>query len=399
VNNIEVFKNVGSIIALKKPRHSVLCFNPKLISSKVSTFINEFPGTVSWALKSNPHPAVVQSIIEAGVTEFDVSSKSEIEQVRTHLPNAILHFNHPIKPPEEISYAYFEAGVRNFVVDCIEEVEKIISVFHNASKVDFSDIILLVRFMDPDCKGTGNYNFGMKFGADPQEAAEIVKFCLINGFNVGIAFHTGSQNRKPEMYTTKMNLAFDIARKGFGEDLNKMVRLNVGGGFPCIYPDGREPELNHYFEAISKGIGAHGCEIICEPGRALVSDSMSLLTRITLKRKNNSIYLNDGFYGSFMESNFVDFMPPVRAYDAAGNLKTEDNENNCSFEVWGPTCDSLDKFNNRIMLPSSIETGDYIEFGLMGAYTNATATRFNGIEQAEMVIVDDIEVWTDISYN
>ncbi|MBG77464.1 MAG: hypothetical protein CL570_00325 [Alphaproteobacteria bacterium] len=396
MSSLQIFDNVSSVISEMNPENSILCFNPEKIHSRVSEFKDSFPGTVSWSIKSNPHPEVVRAIVEAGINEFDVASRSEIEQMRYQCPSGILHFNHPVKPLEEINFAYFTAGVKNFVVDSMEEVEKITGVFQRAAKGNYSDVSLLIRFLDPDLRGSDQYDFSVKFGAKPHEAAEIMRVCNNKGFLVGLTFHPGSQNGNIDYYTSMMAKAREIADNA---GVKEMVRLNVGGGFPCYYPNRSEPPLAQHFENIRKGAEQHGCQIICEPGRALVSDSISLLTRVNLRREHDQrIYINDGFYGSFMELPFVDFMPPARAYNSDGTLMQSSEDDLEDFVVWGPTCDSLDKIPKSVKLPSKIRTGDFIEFGLMGAYTNATNTGFNGIESADIVIVNQIQDWGPESY-
>ncbi len=200
MSSLQTFENVSSVIANIKPDNSILCFNPEKIHARVAEFQKGFPGTISWAVKSNPHPEVVRAIVEAGITEFDVASRSEIEQMRYQCPSGILNFNHPVKPSEEISFAYLTADVKNFVVDCMEEVEKITGEFQKAAKGDYSDVTLLIRFLDANSKGSENYDFDAKFGATPNEAAEIMRICKEKGFKVGLTFHSGSQNENALAY-------------------------------------------------------------------------------------------------------------------------------------------------------------------------------------------------------
>lgn len=396
MKSLQVFDNIGLVISEMRPDNSVLCFNPDKVRARAVEFQKGFPGKVLWAVKSNPHPEVVRAIVEAGITEFDVASRGEIEQLRYQCPSGILHFNHPVKPSEEINFAYSTVGVKNFVVDCMEEVEKITGVFQRAAKSNYSDVTLLVRFLNPGTKGSDSYDFTTKFGATPVEAVEIMRACKKKGFKLGLTFHPGSQNSNVDFYTSMMAKAHDIAAQA---GVTEMARLNVGGGFPCYYPNRTEPHLSQYFDAIKRGAEQHTCPIVCEPGRALVADSISLLTRVNLRRTHDQrIYINDGFYGSFMELPFVDFMPPARAYSADGTLM-EVSENELEvFTIWGPTCDSLDKIPKPVRLPPKIRTGDFIEFGLMGAYTNATDTGFNGIKPADMVIVKELQDWGPDSY-
>ena len=390
------FPNVETLIAETKPAHPVLCFNPSKIQDNVKLFQDHFPGVVGWAVKSNPHPEIIKAIVKAGIKEFDVASADEIERILRYCPDAVLHFNHPIKPAEEIKYAYFKAGIRRFVLDDIAEFEKIVSVLEKGKVSDVSDITLLVRYRNTDKVQKGHYDFGKKFGADPATAVKLLKIADSKGFKTGLAFHPGSQNENLAKLSALIKLGMDISEDAFRETGRSIVRLNVGGGFPCHYPDRAIPEMTDYFKTIKNAAKDFKGELFCEPGRALVANSISVITRVNLRKKSdNRLYLNDGFYGSFMELPFVSFLPPYRAFDQSGNVIPATKKDLTSFQIWGPTCDSLDRLPKPIKLPKSIQTGDFIEFGLMGSYTNATQTEFNGIEAAKMTFVERLNDWNN----
>jgi ornithine decarboxylase len=153
--------------------------------------------------------------------------------------------------------------------------------------------------------------------------------------------------------------------------------VDVGGGFPSIYPGMIPPSLADYLDSIDRGFSEmmvhETTELWCEPGRALVAESTSVLTRVDL-RKGDALYLNDGAYGSMFDATHAKWPFPVKlvrdgeASDAP--LKP--------FRFYGPTCDSLDHMPGPFWLPEDVNEGDYIEVGMLGAYGVAMATRFNG---------------------
>ncbi|WP_420560566.1 hypothetical protein [Tepidicaulis sp.] len=309
----EHFASLPALITSQKPSEAHLCFCPAHVHRQVAKFHESFPGSTAWAVKANPHPVVLRAIIEAGIREFDVASRQEIDLVRAALPAAVLHFNNPVKAPEDIAHA-LAAGVRSFALDCQEELEKIAALAAGAG-VPARNILLNVRFKDAAARGTDNYNFHEKFGATPDEASHLLHRTKGLGFRAGLTFHPGSQNRNPAAYEEMMRLAHAIAGRALGPDMAGLDLLNVGGGFPCHYPGGGEQPLTHYFDSVRRGAALFPCPVSCEPGRALVADSISLLARINLRRSgDNRLYINDGIYGSFMELPFVDFHPPARAY-------------------------------------------------------------------------------------
>lgn len=389
-----MYKDVAEVIEKLKPSQPVYCFAPHKVRAKAQSFLTNFPGTVAWAVKSNPHPLVVKTVYEAGVRDFDVASLAEVAQIHVVCPGARLHFNHPVKAPEAIVAAYHQYDVRNFSVDHKDEVEKIAALIDKPA-----DVTLLVRFFDPAIVPSSNYNFGKKFGATPEEAVALLVQAHTAGFKVGLAFHPGTQYHDPAIYQHLLSVARQIGQRAKQQAGVDIVRVNVGGGFPAFYPDENLPEERRYFETIQQAVEdvrasffGENCEFICEPGRALVADSTSLITRIELKRDDGRVHINDGFYGGLMEQQFVDFAPPVRAIQQEGRVLTAANDD-MDYTLLGPTCDSIDIMRKQYRLPRAIRTGDYIEFGLMGAYTNASATRFNGFEPAGMVCVEELTDW------
>ena len=59
------------------------------------------------------------------------------------------------------------------------------------------------------------------------------------------------------------------------------------------------------------------------------------------------------------------------------------------FPLYGPTCDSADRFPDPVWLPVNLQEGDYLEFGNIGAYGRAMAGRFNGFGVYESAVVHD----------
>jgi ornithine decarboxylase len=138
-------------------------------------------------------------------------------------------------------------------------------------------------------------------------------------------------------------------------------------------------------------LGRPNLNVMCEPGRALVAESISLVTQVVLRR-GDRLYLNDGIYGSFDEQRFAGFHenypPTVFSLDAKTGVKKLSGANR-PFRTYGPTCDSADVLPRPQMLPDSIATGDFVIFGSMGAYTVSSRSPFNGYYPDSWAILDD----------
>ena len=116
--------------------------------------------------------------------------------------------------------------------------------------------------------------------------------------------------------------------------------INVGGGFPSIYPDLNPEPLNNYIEEIKKSLKfkiTNIPELICEPGRAIVAESGSTIVKVIL-RKKQKLYINDGTYGTLFDAGVPNFVFPIKMI-SNGRIQSKKLT---AFSFFGPTCDSLD---------------------------------------------------------
>ena len=374
---LERFKDTADVIERMRPDFPVHCFCPEQLSERVELFIKNFPGKVGFAVKANGEVVVLDHLVKSGIHFFDAASLPEIALVRQLDANATIFYDNPIKSDYEIEQAYFQYGVRSFALDDEIELEKIQSVIGNDPSVQ-----LTVRF-----KIKGSYavqDLNTKFGAVAKDASTLLGLVQKAGYKPALTFHPGSQCFTPSAYKDYIYAAAIIARNANV----KIVMLNVGGGFPAQYRNSSAPPLSEFFKAIDEQFNTWfsetECELVCEPGRSLVASSSSLLCRVKHRRKDNILFLNDGIYGGFMEQFVTFFRLPMKVHRDSQILLDALDE----FKVYGPTCDSTDCFTESVFLPASIKAGDWIEFGLTGAYGSATTTRFNGYSSDHYVIVE-----------
>ena len=376
-----VFPNTSALIAAEAPDFPSFLYSERELHKAVKVFRKGFDGLLTYAVKCNPSPHILDQLHKEGLKAFDVASNTEMELVRRHAPGAAMHYNNPIKNRREIERAYEEFGVRSFTIDHPAQLDQLASVV-SPSK----DIEVTTRFKAG--KALKSYDFGIKFGVMEQGAVEIVQLVEQMGYTPSLCFHVGSQCEDAYAYERHIAAAARIATESGIE----LKRLNIGGGYPAPYPTSEAPPMDYYFETISQALadnfGKSKPELIIEPGRALATSSTSLLLRVKHQRGGASVYLNDGAYGALMEVKFMHFTPPVRVWRGP---RIHDNDGNFSdFTVWGPTCDSYDVLPQIFTLPSDIDEDDWIEFGLMGAYTQASLTPFNGFDRRDQYWVDEI---------
>jgi len=137
---MQKFKTVDELVSQLKPERPVYCIRKKSIQVASRTFQNKFSGTILYAVKTNPHPEVLKTIIQSGINNFDVASIKEIEDIRKISPKAKCSFMHTVKSRESIKEAYFKFGVKTFSLDTKDELIKIIESTNQAK-----DLELFVR--------------------------------------------------------------------------------------------------------------------------------------------------------------------------------------------------------------------------------------------------------------
>tara|TARA_B100001029_G_scaffold69100_1_gene56225 strand:- start:272 stop:898 length:627 start_codon:yes stop_codon:yes gene_type:complete len=169
--------------------------------------------------------------------------------------------------------------------------------------------------------------------------------------------------------------------------------INVGGGFPTIYPDLIPQSIESYFNEIQdalKNLKLENLpEIICEPGRAIVAESGSTIVRVNL-RKKQKLYINDGTYGTLFDAGVPNIVYPSKLITNGRII----SKKLTSFDFYGPTCDSMDYMKGPFVLPNNIKENDYIELGQLGAYGLTFRTDFNGLYSNNIFELEDRPIMT-----
>ncbi len=370
------------LVRERSPERPVAFARPDAVAVAARWFQDSFKGDVFYAVKANPSPWVIQTLVQHGVNSFDVASVPEIELVAEHAPGARMAFMHPVKSRKAIAEAYAKHGVKTFALDTHEELQKILEATGGAD-----DLTLIVR-LAVVAEGA-SYSLSGKFGVALHEApALLLAARRATKGKMGVSFHVGSQCMRPTAYQAAMAQAQRaIVRAGVLVDV-----VDVGGGFPSVYPGMVPPDMVDYVDSIQRGFAEmsvhEDTELWCEPGRALVAEASSILTKVELK-KGEALYLNDGSYGSLFDAAHVKWPFPVKLYRGEGEGAHEVEGPLKPFRFYGPTCDSLDHMPGPFWLPEDIREGDYIEIGMLGAYGVAMNTRFNGFGDAETAVVHD----------
>ena len=369
------YPDASAVVRALSPDEPVILNRKASAQRAARFFVEKFPGKSLYAVKANPSPDLIAALWEAGVTHYDVASIAEVRLVRSILPDAVLCFMHPVKTAGAIAEAYKAHGVRTFSLDTQEELEKIVAATDGAE-----DLSLCVRL-----RVSSEYSelsLASKFGIDLADAAPLLQATRQVADSLGICFHVGSQAMTPFAYVT----ALERVRAAIVNAAVTVDIVDVGGGFPSIYPGMEPPPLEDYFASIHRAAESlpvsYSSELWCEPGRALSAEYNSMVVKVE-KRRGDELYINDGAYGALFDAAHIDWRFPVKCLSA--DRKGGEEE----FSFYGPTCDDADFMKGPFLLPADIKAGDYIEIGMLGAYGAAMRTRFNGFGTGAVIEVAD----------
>jgi len=374
---MQKFNSVDELVNTIRPVDPIYCIRPNSIKSACNWFKSNFPGKILYAVKTNPNEKVIKHIGECGINRFDVASINEIKLIKKIFPKAHAYYMHTVKSRENIKDAYFNYNIRDFALDTKEEFQKIIEATNNAK-----DLTLYIRVTISN--EHAEIDLSQKFGALPNEALGLLRLAKAHAAKVGLSFHVGSQCMHPISYAKGIRELGNIIKK------TKIIPnfINVGGGFPSIYPDLNPQPLENYLSEIKKNFSnlklESKPELMCEPGRALVAESGSSIVRVVL-RKKQKLYINDGTYGSLFDAGVPNFIFPSRMISNGRMI----SKKLTAFNFYGPTCDSLDYMKGPFLLPNNIKENDYIELGQLGAYGITFRTKFNGFFSDNIYEVED----------
>jgi ornithine decarboxylase len=377
---MERYDSALALVRALKPERPVLAVRPHAAGRAARWFLDNFPGDVAYAYKANNSVFLLGALYGAGIRHFDVASLPEVEDAAT-IPDAHLHFMHPVKSRAAIRRAYNEFRVRTFSLDSEDELKKIVEETAGPNG-PARDLVLYVRIAVP--AKNSRVPLERKFGITGVKAARLLVKTRQVAAELGITFHVGSQTTTPEAFTNALaEVQRLIVKAGVVVDC-----IDVGGGFPSRYVDSEPAPMLHFLEAIRAGVDRlsvrEDVRLVCEPGRALVAEAESLIVRVEARR-GNDLYINDGSYGALFDAAHLGFVFPARLC----SREVEPGEPTMGFELWGPTCDSLDHMKGPFVLPASIKEGDYIEICSIGAYGRAISGQFNGYGIYDEVILED----------
>jgi ornithine decarboxylase len=219
-----------------------------------------------------------------------------------------------------------------------------------------------------------------KFGCDPGEAVDLIVGAFELGLTVeGLSFHVGSQCTNFENFVQALNVAVAVIKEA-RERGHEIKILDIGGGFPAPYNRHVKPfeELASLINTEIDRLLPRDLQILAEPGRFLVATAATAVSKVIGKAVRDGktcYYIDDSVYHTFSGIIFDHCQYHLSAFKKG---KTEV----CA--VFGQTCDGLDTISQAELLPD-LEIEDLLFSENIGAYSNASATYFNGFAPAKVL--------------
>jgi ornithine decarboxylase len=358
--------------ARQKYTRPFLILDTAIVRDKARRFRAAMPSVrPHYAVKANPDPRVLKVLIEEGAG-FEIASIAELDLlISLGVPAAEVFYSNPVKARDSIAYAAAK-GVEWFVIDSVDELRRV----HGVK----SDAKLYLRVATPNIGS--DWPLSGKFGAGAADTREIVATAAKLGADLaGVTFHVGSQCRNPENWRVgieKARAVFDAMTKAG----LKPRLLDIGGGFPVrhVRPI---PSIEVIGNVVNEALKAFPAEVqvIAEPGRYLVSDAAYFVCRVlgTAARAGKRwLHLDAGLFGGIIETT----------EGLKYRIRTDRSGPDVTWNVAGPTCDSVDVILRDEPLPSDLQEDDFFYLRNAGAYTTAYASEFNGFPLPEVRIFE-----------
>ena len=367
------------------PATPVLALDLEVVAERYRSLESALPGVdLYYAIKANPAREVLETLSDLGC-RFDVASVGEVELCRAAgIDGTDLSFGNTIKRSDAISAAV-SVGVERFSFDSDGELDKLTRLAPGS--------LVSVRIL---CDGAGaSWPLSRKFGCSPPDAVALLRRAGDAGHRLGVSFHVGSQQLRPEAWDAALAEVAEMAEAldGFGFGLDE---VNLGGGFPASLGDGAPPIEDygaHIMKAVGDRIGGLAADLVAEPGRYLVADAGALVSEVVLVARKSPadavrwVYVDAGVFSGLIEVIGEAVRYPLSTSRDGGPTEPS--------ILAGPTCDSIDVLYEQqpVDLPVDLVEGDQVVFSAAGAYTTTySSVAFNGFDPLRQVVLasDDL---------
>ena len=340
---------------------------------------------IHYAVKANANTRLLKIIASYGFGA-DCVSYNEIEcAIEAGFRSSEIVFAGVGKTDKEINAA-LKSDILCFNCESIAEIEVIDSIAKKQKKI--APVALRINpYVEAHThKYITTAVPESKFGINTWELDELTDR-LISMKNIrlmGIHFHIGSQITKMSVFRALCSRINELQEWFASRNINLEI-INVGGGLGIDYTNPyKEPHFEDYFAMIKEFVRlSPGQQLHAEPGRSLVGQCGSLISRVLfIKKGSNTTF-------AIIDAGMTDLIRPA-LYQARHKIEnlTSDGKT-LRYDVVGPVCESADTFARLIDLPETTR-GDIIAIRSAGAYGESMASRYNMRDLPGAVFSDEL---------
>ena len=383
INKHLSIEKVKVIDIAKKFGTPIYCYSYRQLKENISNFKNNFKSfapLICFAIKSNTNVSLIREIRKFGLGADVVSIGELMMALKAGIEPRKIVFSGVGKTSNEISYA----------------VDKKILLINAESKSEISEIERIAKSkkqivnigirLNPntDAKTLKQISTGKKenkFGVDKKTFFDLVNYAkLSKNINLKcLSVHIGSQilNHKP--YEKMLRVVDSIIKKSN----YKFEFIDLGGGMGISYEKNHK-KLNYqkYNTAIMRFLKNHKSKIIFEPGRSIVGNIGSLVSKIIYIKKNEK----KNFI--ILDAAMNDLMRPA-LYGANHRTLPAIKTNQTSkkiYEFVGPICESTDKFTTLKKF-QKLREKDLVVMCDVGAYGMSLSSNYNLRPKATEILI------------
>ena len=347
---------------------------------EASKWANQYNFHLHYALKANNNSKILQKIHAFGLGADCVSGNEISAALQAGIPPGKIVFAGVGKTEKEMDLA-LEEQIFCFNCESLQEIE----VLNERAALQGKLVKVALR-INPDinAKTHKHISTGMvenKFGIHYEEIPEVMDAVLHMAQIdvVGLHFHIGSQIRNMNVFK-ELCLRANAIKKDFEHNFGELDFLNMGGGLGVNYANPKEepvPDFESYFKLFHHYLErTENQEVHFEPGRSLVAQCGSILTRV--------LYLKASKHKRFavVDAGMTELIRPAlyQSYHSIENLTSSRPQR--QYDVVGPVCESADLFYEDIELPE-IRRGDILSIKTTGAYAEVMSSNYNLRDKAK----------------
>ena len=357
----------------KKYGTPTYCYSYDRLKKNINNFqknFRSFSPLICFAVKSNTNINLIREIKSFGLGA-DVVSKGELMMaLKAGVSPKKIVFSGVGKTSEEISFA-----VEKKILLINAESESEIREINRIAKIKKRKVKIGIRLNpNTDAKTLSQISTGKKenkFGVNEKTFLKLVNFCK-SSKNIDLkclSVHIGSQILNYKPYEKMLKVVDRIIHK-----INhKFEFVDLGGGMGISYTY-KDKKLNYkkYSEIIKKFLKKHKSKIIFEPGRSIIGDTGTLISKIIYIKKNDS----KNFI--ILDAAMNDFMRPA-LYGAIHRILPSIKTNLLSkttYEFVGPICESTDRFTTLKKF-QKLKEDEIIVICDVGAYGMSLSSNYN----------------------